>query len=364
MRPKRILFCIPTLEGGGAERQLSYLCQPLIELGWDVHVALLRYGYNYQRVQNSGAKVHLIPHRSHYDPLIVWRLYRLIKGIQPAIIQTWILPMDILGGIASQLAHIPWVLSERNSSEAYDSTWKNRWRVRIAQKACVIVANSIGGYEYWQQQLSGHVTCQVIRNAVPLEEIERTNAINKSMLHLHSDTKVVLYAGRFDSHKNIKNFLLSLKEVLTRSNTAAILCGDGPLRPDMEELSHQLGIQDRVLLPGYVENLWAWIKMADVFVSVSLHEGMPNTVIEAMACRCPLLVSDIPQHREILMQSSALFVDPHQPDAIAGAILRVLQQPEEAFSRARCASLIASEWSIPAVAQQYANVYQAILDRK
>ncbi len=204
MQPKRILYCIPTLEGGGAERQLSYLCQPLIELGWDVHVALLRYGHNFQRVLNSGAKVHLIPHRSHYDPFIVWKLHGLIKDIQPVIVQTWLLPMDILGGITSQLTHTLWVLSERNSSDAYGSTWKNHLRVRIAQRACAIVANSLGGDRYWQQQLSGRVTCHVIRNAVPLDEIERTNALDRCVLHLRSHTKVVLYAGRLDSHRTNK----------------------------------------------------------------------------------------------------------------------------------------------------------------
>ena len=362
MQPKRILYCIPTLEGGGAERQLSYLCQPLIELGWDVHVSLLRYGHNYQRIQNSGAKVHLIPHRSHYDPLIVWKLHGLIKDIQPAIVQTWLLPMDILGGITSKLTHTPWVLSERNSADAYGSTWKNHLRVRIAKTACAIVANSLGGYEYWQRQLSSRVTCHAIRNAVPLDEIKRTNALDKRVLHLHSDTKVVLYAGRFDSHKNIKNLLLSLKEIITRSNTIAILCGDGPLRNDWEELSRRFGIQDQVLLPGYVENLWAWMKMADVFVSVSLHEGMPNTVAEAMACRCPLVVSDIPQHREILDHGSALFVDPNQPQAIANAILHVLQHPKQAAVQARHARNLAAEWTIPAMAHQYANVYQDILE--
>ncbi len=55
-------------------------------------------------------------------------------------------------------------------------------------------------------------------------------------------------------------------------------------------------------------SVWALMKKASVFVSLSAYEGCPNTVMEAMACGCPIIVSDIPEHREILDEQSALFV--------------------------------------------------------
>jgi glycosyltransferase involved in cell wall biosynthesis len=88
---------------------------------------------------------------------------------------------------------------------------------------------------------------------------------------------------------------------------------------------------------------------------------MPNAVLEAMACGCPLVVSDIPEHREILDQDSALFVDPHQPDAIARGILQVLQQPQKEQHGAICARHIASAWSVPSIVQQYADLYENVL---
>lgn len=364
MTPQRILFCIPTLEGGGTERQLVYLCHGLSDRGWDVHIALIRYGVNYDRMRKISATFHCIPCRGHYDPGIIWRLRRLIRTIQPDIVQTCITMMDILGGAAACLTHTPWILRERTSARAYAGTLKNLLRVQLASRATAIVANSCSGDTYWQHRVPGDVARYVIRNAVPVEKIQRTCPSDKQALGIETDSKVVLFAGRFVAVKNIENLIASLYNVLTRSNATAVLCGDGPLRPLAEKTLCQYGIEERVQLPGYVSDLWARMKGADVFVSVSFFEGMPNAVAEAMACRCPLVVSDIDQHREILGHDCALFVDPNQPEAIAEAILQVLNQPQEAAVRTEHAIRLASEWSIAGMALQYANVYGDILKRE
>jgi len=359
----RILHCIPTMEGGGAERQLTYVCQGLVDLGWEVHVALLRGGTNWERLRATGSIVHIVSSRSNYDPCIPWSLYRIIKKTNPQIVQTWVENMDVNAGLAARVAKVPWILSELSSALAYPFSWKNRLRSQLARGVSAIIANSSSGADYWHQRLRNRVVCHIIRNPLPLHEIEQVYPLDRQALNVETDQKIVLFAGRFVSEKNIENLVLGLREVLSQSNAVAFLCGDGPLRLRVEELLRRYALQDRVQLPGYVTNLWAWMKVADVFVSVSFYEGMPNTVAEAMACGCPLVVSDIPQHREMLKQDSALFVDPNQPNAIADAILQVLQQPEEAIGRARYASRIASEWSISSIVKQYANVYQGVLNR-
>jgi len=133
------------------------------------------------------------------------------------------------------------------------------------------------------------------------------------------------------------------------------------MRPAVERRIRKEGLSGRVFLPGYVPQPWAWMKKADMFVSVSLFEGMPNTVMEAMACGCPLVVSDIPQHREILDDDTAMFVSPEDPADIASGIDRLLGNPEEARRKALRAKERASEWSIPAMAERYERVYLEIL---
>src|ERR1017187_10569772 len=80
LAPKlRILHCIATMEGGGAERQLSYLAPALAERGWDVHLAIIRDGPNRAGLHRAGVQVHILPVRSPYDPRLPLMLLRLVK---------------------------------------------------------------------------------------------------------------------------------------------------------------------------------------------------------------------------------------------------------------------------------------------
>ena len=87
-------------------------------------------------------------------------------------------------------------------------------------------------------------------------------------------------------------------------------------------------------------------------------------MIEAMACQRPLVVSDIPAHREILDRHSALWVDPQDPAAIARAVLEVFDDPRAAALRAATAKTRAEAWSIASAAAQYDAVYRQVLTRR
>src|SRR5438132_4429261 len=117
-------------------------------------------------------------------------------------------------------------------------------------------------------------------------------------------------------------------------------------------------MDDRVQLPGYIPDIWRWMKRASMLVSVGFFEGRPNAVLEAMACGCPLVVSDIPAHREFLDENSALLVKPHEPVAMAEALRDVLAYPQDAARRAQVAQGEVARWSTPVIACQYARVYR------
>jgi glycosyltransferase involved in cell wall biosynthesis len=122
-----------------------------------------------------------------------------------------------------------------------------------------------------------------------------------------------------------------------------------------------LGLADRVRLTGFVPDAWAWMKRASVLVSPSLFEGRPNTVLEAAACGCPLVLSDIAAHREILDHESAILVDAADATALAEAILGVLDDPEAAARRAKSARARVESWSPAGTARQYDRVYRQTL---
>ena len=84
----KILYCIPSLEYGGAERQLSYLAPELVRQGHEVHVAFVRGGLNLERLQNRGVHLHQIAAWSNYDFRIFIQLLGLVRKLRPGFIQT------------------------------------------------------------------------------------------------------------------------------------------------------------------------------------------------------------------------------------------------------------------------------------
>jgi glycosyltransferase involved in cell wall biosynthesis len=174
----------------------------------------------------------------------------------------------------------------------------------------------------------------------------------------------VLSAAKFKPQKNVWNTLDALERVVRAAPVRALVCGEGELHAQARSRLRERGLEDRIVLPGFVDDVWSWMKRARVFVSASWFEGMPNAVMEAMACGCPLVLSDIPMHREIVDESGALFVDPARPERIAEAIGAVLDDPGAARARAEVARKLALAWSVDAAAARYAEIYAGLPGRR
>lgn len=370
----KLLQLIPSFVLGGAQRQLSLIAPELARLGHEVHVAYLHEGPNFDRLRPfaasseppaageppPGVVCHRLATRGNYNPLLFLEILSLIRDLRPDLVQTWILQFDILGGIASRRTGVPWMLREPMSALGYTDSLKNRWRIRTARSAHGIISNSRSGDQYWESH--GFTRRFIVPNALPAEEIERAAPIRPEEFGIPPDHKIVLYAGRLeDGPKNILNLVEGLIPVVQRAPVTAVLCGDGIHRPQIEALLESRGAADRFLLTGYTPHVWSWMKRADLFVFMSHYEGLPNAVMEAMTCGCPLAVSDISAHREFLDEASAVLVDQRDPGAIAEGVTRALNGPEAARQRAETARRIARQWSVTASAQRFLEVYREVL---
>jgi hypothetical protein len=203
----------------------------------------------------------------------------------------------------------------------------------------------------------------VVYNALDLEKVHRRAEENLPLPWPNDGLPVVLGAGRLDRQKAFHVLIEASALVFKRLPARLAILGDGGERPRLERLAATLGIADRVFLPGYVENPFPAMRAASVFVLSSAYEGFGNVLLEAMACGCPVVSTDCPSGPgEIIRDGeNGLLVPMDDPEALAGAIHRVLTD-ETLRRRLIQGGLKRLEaFAVPAMVEGYERVYQKIL---
>lgn len=355
-----ILHLIPTLEGGGAERQLASLAIEQARDGMDVHIGLRRGGVHAKSLEGSNVKLHFLDDRPSVDPRLFLSVKRLIARVRPSIIQTWLVSMDIVGGLAARGSCIPWILSERTSSDFYRTLGLiGTIRALIARRAEAIVSNSEGGRDYWAHAIpKSHANkLHVVRNALDIELIRATPAADETFVE-----QVLLVVGRFSPEKATDVIVDGIAKAESPS-FKAVFIGEGPLRSDIEQMLDVHRLHEKVTLRPYQPDWWGWLKTADVLVSMSRFEGNPNVALEAMAAGCPVILSDIAAHREIADHSSAVLVPMDDADALAKAIRETLYNRDAAKYRAAVAQERSGAMTFQVAAANYRKIYDGLIDK-
>jgi glycosyltransferase involved in cell wall biosynthesis len=183
----------------------------------------------------------------------------------------------------------------------------------------------------------------------------------------------VFQAGVFTSAAigrmvDIKNHASLLQAFRASANASSrlVLIGDGPLRAQLEGRAREFGLADQVEFTGLIprELVFQHLLNADLFVSTSRGEGLPVSVLEAMACGCPVLLSDIPPHREIA--EGVDFIPLVDPDDAAGfaremARFRAMPARERAAIGWKCRKLVEEHFSLAAMHARYGEIYARVM---
>ncbi|MCX7144229.1 MAG: glycosyltransferase [Proteobacteria bacterium] len=357
---RRVVHLIPTLEGGGAERQLMMLAGVQARRGWSVHVGVRRLGLYDQAVRDSGAFVHYLGDHRNLNPLLYLKIKSLIGSLKPCFVQTWLSQMDVIGGVAAVHCSVPWIVSERTSSLFYKSRSLMILARRIAVKYSQgVVANSVAGAEYWGRCYSAKHLVDVIPNAIDVDSIRHYPAA--FFPRVSNGGRWILIVGRLIESKNHSIILESLAKLMDCSNFNALVIGEGPMKWSLEENIRACGLSGRVVIQPYRHDWWGLLPGAAMLISMSRYEGNPNVVLEAMAAGCPLIVSDISEHREFLDESSALLVPLDNANRLAEAIMKVLSDPQGAGGRALLAARRVGTLTVERAADAYESFYQKVM---
>ena len=223
--------------------------------------------------------------------------------------------------------------------------------------AVALVSNAIHG------MLQGRLPqARVVQNGVDVDRYHLADNAERALLlerlELPQGARIFISTGHLDPRKDpitaINGFLGGARE-----GDQLLVLGDGVLR---EELQSRYGSSNQVKFLGRVANVQEYLQASDYFISASLAEGLPNAVLEALACGLPCLLSDIAEHSEILLGSNlrSLLFSTGSNEALAEC-LRGLDDSNYAQARAEAVAIISSGFSAAHMSAHYQALYKELL---
>jgi len=309
----RLLFTIPSLRGGGAERVFAIVAGGLSEIGFDVHLALAqREGPWLERLPKSVVVHDLKAPRVRQA---AWPLWRLVRKLQPAAVFSTITHMNkMVGLLRSGFPTNTRVLLRESTSRYLERRFVShrlgplhRAAYRAADK---VICLSEGMREAAHREY-GISWSRLVRIYNPLDN---TSPVDQFPEAPSLGNPGILSIGRMDDSKGFDRILAAFPACLKRYPGATLtLLGDGPHREALKRQAAALGIADRVSMPGFERRVSRQLKACDLFVLASRFEGLPNVLLEAVDAECPVAVVEHPggtrEVMELLGQADRITTD-------------------------------------------------------
>lgn len=167
----------------------------------------------------------------------------------------------------------------------------------------------------------------VIYNPVSLAEVAELSSQKLNDPWLENDTPTIVSAGRLVRAKGYHTLLRAFKILSDERPVRLVILGDGPQRASLEKTAAHAGITEHLSMPGFKANPYAYMKRADLFVLSSEWEGMPNILLEAMACGCRIVSTDCDSGpRELLRNGEyGILVPVSDAEALSRAMAQGLE---------------------------------------
>ncbi len=206
-----------------------------------------------------------------------------------------------------------------------------------------------------------HVT--MIHNAIPTEHFfapEQRNSF-RSGLGLTPESFIIGYAGRIQKVKRIDLLLSAFSSVLVRfPQSRLIIVGDGDLRPQMEDYAVKLGISNAVFWLGFSHEIPRFLAALDIYIQSSVNEGLPLSVLEAMAAGKPVIATNVGGINEVITnEKTGLLIPPESSSAIISAIIYLLENPDIRHRIGQAArSHVIDDFNIQPMVNAYRSVYE------
>jgi len=367
-----VLHIIGTLEIGGAENQLVTLAPVLGSGHYSTHVCCLYHeGVQANTLRAKGIHVVSLNMRMRYWPIAIYKLFRLIKRLKPGVVHTHLYEAGIWGRIVAKIAGVSVIITTEHGM----TLWKKRHHLIIEgfvnrfTDRMIAVSEDIRQRRIRDEGVSPDKII-MIPNAVDIVRFGVTDSRERVRRELGLETSALVIGtvARLVTAKRLDNLLEAAQMVCKAFPQARFLIiGDGPLRDELEHQAVNLGLAPQhVLFLGSRQDIPELLSAMDIFALSSEREGLPVSLLEAMAASRPVVITRVGGIPQVIQdRHNGLLVSPHDPKAIAGAILALAEDSTLCGSIAREGyRTVEAQYSINVVGQQIVALYDGLLKKK
>jgi glycosyltransferase involved in cell wall biosynthesis len=362
---KKLLFVIPALTGGGAERVLLTIINNLDIEKYEITLVLFNKEGDLIKNLKNNIKIIIYQKRNKYSLVkLILQLRNTIKSFNKVTVISFLHYTNIISVISCLcLKKKPkLILCEHSNHRKYlpeSKLWYFRklFMKYTYKKADQIVAISREMRENLiiDFKLNPHKV-NVIYNPIPIEEISQLAKDKSNIFSLKSDKKrKIIAAGRLARVKRFDRLIRSFAIVRKELDVSLLIMGQGELLNELKELTNRLNINEDVIFLGFQKNPYAWISIADIFVLSSDYEGFPMVILESMACGTPVISSDCSTGpREIISNGeNGILVPVEDENILANAILSVLKDNNLKKKFSREGKIRVDDFKIDKIIPQY-----------
>lgn len=370
----KVLQVVDGYRMGGAENKLLELIQKLNHNKYEILLANVGpKGPLQPQFEALGIEIINCPRKFAFDPIPCFRLYRLILQKQIDVVQTTLFWADFIGTIAAKLAGAALILSWETVShegDPYHNNFQRRNGYKFMAKfnnLIVAVSNEVKTSLIQRRNISAD-KIQVIHYGVDLGKFHPKGkdiavSLRRSMGFKTKDFLIGIVA-RLEPWKGHSIFIQAFAKIAERyPEVRVVFVGDGSLRSSLQKQVGAVGLDERIKFLGVRKDVADILNTIDLFVLPSRPgEGLPNVLLEAMACQKPVIATNVGGVPELVKNGeNGYVVESGNADALATALEKVISDEAHLKKMSENAlKTVTSEFSLEKELTAFEKIYDSV----
>ena len=363
----RVLLMSLALDQGGTERQLTEIALGLDRTRFEPYVGSFRaYGLRADQLREAGVPVIEFPIQSFRSPAAlggIWRMMRFIRGHKISLVHAFDGPLVLYATPVTHYLTTAVMLSSQRAHRGLAPDYHKllRWTDRLVDG---IVVNC----QYMKTHLTREESVperliRICHNGIDLSQFHPAPALRHASLP--GDTFVIGVVCVLRPEKGLDILIDAFAMVRPlRPRMKLVFVGSGSELPELQRRAQEAGVfQDCVWQPA-TPDVAGLLRNFDIFALPSRSEALSNSLMEAMACGCPAVASNVGGNPELIEHGvRGLLFEPEKPEALAEALRCLIESPEFRRTLARNAEqFIREEFSAEISAARMGQIYASFLE--